>query len=396
MSPSTPSPTSTLSPIAFPDVALPESARRLRAEVRAFVDEARARGTVLGRPDSWLAGWDSGFSRRLAERGWVGMALPTEYGGAGRGFLERYVVIEELLAAGAPVSAHWVSDRQAGPSILQHGTEEQRRFFLPRIAAGRCFFSIGMSEKNSGSDLGSVATRAERTADGWRLTGTKMWTGGAHVNDYAIVLARTDDTEDKHAGLSQFIVDLRASGVRIEPIRLMSGEHRFNAVHLEGVDVPDGMLLGERGSGWKQVTGELAFERGGPERYLSTFPLLVSLLRELEQHSVTAEQLTQVGILTARLHSIRRLSLGVAAALDAGHSPDTQAALVKDLGTRLEGALVDTVRSTLPTPADPHATPGSHPELLAFALLHSPGYTLRGGTNEILRGIITRGLEQHR
>ncbi|MDT0449328.1 acyl-CoA dehydrogenase family protein [Streptomyces hesseae] len=386
---------STLSPIAFPDVALPESARLLRAEVRAFLDEERARGTVLGRPDSWLAGWDPGFSRRLAERGWVGMALPAEYGGAGRGFLERYVVIEELLAAGAPVSAHWVSDRQAGPSVLGHGTEEQRRFFLPRIAAGQCFFSIGMSEKSSGSDLASVRTRAERTADGWRLTGTKMWTGGAHVNDYAIVLARTDDTEDKHAGLSQFIVDLRAPGVRVEPIRLMSGEHRFNACHLEGVDVPDGMLLGRRGDGWKQVTGELAFERSGPERYLSTFPLLVSLLRELEKRSTTVEQLTQVGILTARLHGIRRLSLGVAAALDAGSSPDVQAALVKDLGTRLEGALTDTVRSVLPTPADPHATPGSHSELLAFALLHSPGYTLRGGTNEILRGIITRGLEQH-
>ncbi|MEU7583930.1 acyl-CoA dehydrogenase family protein [Streptomyces sp. NPDC041068] len=386
---------STLSPSAFPDVVLPESTRRLRREVRAFLDEERVRGTVLGRPDSWLAGWDPGFSRRLAERGWVGMALPTEYGGAGRGFLERYVVIEELLAAGAPVSAHWVSDRQAGPSVLRHGTEEQRRFFLPRIAAGRCFFSIGMSEKSSGSDLASVATRAERTADGWRLTGTKMWTGGAHVNDYAIVLARTDDAEDKHAGLSQFVVDLRAPGVRIEPIRLMSGEHRFNAVHLEGVDVPDGMVLGQRGDGWQQVTGELAFERSGPERYLSTFPLLVSLLRELERGSVTAEQLTRVGILTARLHSVRRLSLGVAAALDAGASPDIQAALVKDLGTRLEGALVDAVRSVLPTPADPHATPGSHPELLAFALLHSPGYTLRGGTNEILRGIITRGLEQH-
>ncbi len=389
MSPSTPS------PMAFPDVVLPESARRLRTEVRAFLDEERARGTVLGRPDSWLAGWDPDFSRRLAERGWVGMALPVEYGGAGRGFLERYVVIEELLAAGAPVSAHWVSDRQTGPSVLQHGTEEQRRFFLPRIAAGQCFFSIGMSEKSSGSDLASVATRAERTADGWRLTGTKMWTGGAHVNDYAIVLARTDEAEDRHAGLSQFIVDLRAPGVRVEPIRLMSGEHRFNALHLEGVDVPDGMLLGQRGDGWKQVTGELAFERSGPERYLSTFPLLVSLLRELEQRPATAEQLTQVGVLAARLHGIRRLSLGVAAALDTEASPDTQAALVKDLGTRLEGTLVDTVRSVLPTTADPHATPGSHPELLAFALLHSPGYTLRGGTNEILRGIITRGLEQH-
>ncbi|MFD5462958.1 acyl-CoA dehydrogenase family protein [Kitasatospora sp. NPDC127059] len=388
--------TATPSPLGFPDTALPASARRLRTEVRAFLDEERGRGTVLGRPDSWLAGWDPDFTRRLAARGWVGMALPAEYGGAGRGFLERYVVIEELLAAGAPVSAHWVSDRQAGPSVLQHGTEEQRRFFLPRIAAGECFFSIGMSEKSSGSDLASVRTRAERVADGWRLSGTKMWTGGAHANDYAIVLARTDDAEDRHEGLSQFIVDLRAPGVRIEPIHLMSGEHRFNAFHLEDVHVPDGMLLGRRGDGWKQVTGELAFERSGPERYLSTFPLLVSLLRELSRRTATAGQLAQVGLLTARLHGIRRLSLGVAAALDAGASPDTQAALVKDLGTRLETTLVDTVRAVLPTPADPHATPGSHAELLAFALLHSPGYTLRGGTNEILRGIITRGLEQHR
>ncbi|WP_223184525.1 acyl-CoA dehydrogenase [Streptomyces sp. CBMA152] len=226
-----------------------------------------------------------------------------------------------------------------------------------------------MSEKSSGSDLASVATRAQRTADGWRLTGTKMWTGGAHVNDYAIVLARTDDAEDKHAGLSQFIVDLRAPGVRIEPIHLMSGEHRFNAFHLEGVDVPDSMLLGQQGEGWKQVTGELAFERSGPERYLSAFPLLVSLLRELEQRPGTAEQLTRVGILMARLHSIRRLSLGVAAALDAGASPDIQAALVKDLGTRFEGTLTDTVRSILPTPADPHATPGTHAELLDEARL---------------------------
>ncbi|MEV7598227.1 acyl-CoA dehydrogenase family protein [Kitasatospora sp. NPDC089797] len=389
-------PTATLSPTAVPEAVLPASARRLRAEVRAFLDEERARGTVLGRPDSWLAGWDPDFSHRLAERGWVGMALPVEYGGAGRGFLERYVVIEELLAAGAPVSAHWVSDRQAGPSVLQHGTEEQRRFFLPRIAAGECFFSIGMSEKSSGSDLASVRTRAERIDGGWRLTGTKMWTGGAHVNDYAIVLARTDEAEDRHAGLSQFIVDLRAPGVRIEPIHLMSGEHRFNACHLAGVEVPEGMLLGRQGDGWRQVTGELAFERSGPERYLSTFPLLVSLLRELDRRAATAEQAFQVGLLTARLHGIRRLSLGVAGALDAGTSPDTQAALVKDLGTRLEGALVDTVRGILPTPADPEATPGSHAELLAFALLHSPGYTLRGGTNEILRGIITRGLEQNR
>jgi alkylation response protein AidB-like acyl-CoA dehydrogenase len=373
---------------------LPASTLQLRRDVRKFLAQERSRGTVLGRPDSWLAGWDPDFSRRLAERGWVGMALPVEYGGRGLGFLARVVVIEELLAAGAPVSAHWVADRQAAPSILAHGSEEQRKRFLPAIAAGRCFFSIGMSEREAGSDLASVRTRAERVPGGWRLSGTKMWTGGAHVNDYAIVLARTSDHEDRHQGLSQFIVDLRAPGVRVEPIRLLTGEHRFNEFRLEGVEVPGKLLLGNEGDGWAQVTGELAFERSGPERYLTTFPLLVSLVRELADRPTTPDQHARLGALLARVSSVRRLSLGVAAALDAGRPADVQAALVKDLGTRLEGDLVHEVRRILPVTPDADATPGSHAELLAFALLHSPGYTLRGGTNEILRGIITRALEQ--
>jgi alkylation response protein AidB-like acyl-CoA dehydrogenase len=368
----------------------------LRQEVRDFLDAERAAGTILGRPDSWLTGWDPGFTGRLAERGWVGMALPREYGGGGRGNLERYVVIEELLAAGAPVSAHWVADRQAGPSILRHGTEEQRRRFLPGIAAGRCFFSIGMSEQDSGSDLASVRTRAERTGNGWRLTGTKMWTGGAHVNDYAIVLARTDESADRHAGLSQFIVDLRAPRIRVEPIRLLSGEHTFNYLHLEDVELADDALLGRPGDGWRQVTGELALERSGPERFLSTLPLLIALVAELGLSACSPEQHARVGRLTARLASIRQLSLGVAAALEAGHPADVQAALVKDLGTRFEGELVNEAREILPVAARFDATRGSYPELLATAILHSPGYTLRGGTNEILRGIITRGLEASR
>ncbi|MGW1865996.1 acyl-CoA dehydrogenase family protein [Streptomyces mauvecolor] len=384
----------TLSALDIGAVQPPCESWQLRKEVRDFLDEERAAGTVLGRPDSWLTGWDPAFTRRLAARGWVGMALPRQYGGQGRGNLERYVVIEELLAAGAPVSAHWVADRQAGPSILRHGTEEQRRCFLPRIAAGECFFSIGMSEQNSGSDLASVRTRAERTDSGWRLTGTKMWTGGAHVNDYAIVLARTDESDDRHAGLSQFIVGLRDPSIRVEPIRLLSGEHTFNYVHMEGVELADDALLGRPGDGWQQVTGELALERSGPERFLSTLPLLVALVGQLRQTACGPEQHARVGRLTARLSSIRQLSLGVAAALEAGRPADVQAALVKDLGTRFEGELVGEVREILPVAARFDATRGTFPELLATAILHSPGYTLRGGTNEILRGIITRGLEQ--
>ncbi|MCE4947577.1 MULTISPECIES: acyl-CoA dehydrogenase family protein [Streptomyces] len=387
----------TLSALDPGAVQLPRETVQLRQEVRDFLAGERAAGTILGRPDSWLTGWDPAFTRRLARRGWVGMTLPRKYGGGGRSNLERYVVIEELLAAGAPVSAHWVADRQAGPTILRHGTEAQRSHFLPRIAAGACFFSIGMSERDSGSDLASVRTRAERTDGGWRLTGTKMWTGGAHVNDHAIVLARTDESEDRHAGLSQFIVNLRDPHVRVEPIRLLSGEHTFNYCHLEGVELTDDALLGRPGDGWQQVTGELALERSGPERFLSTLPLLTALVEQVQRTGGgSPEQQARVGRLTARLSAIRQLSLGVAAALAAGRPADVQAALVKDLGTRFEGELVNEVREILPTAARFDATRGSYPELLATAILHAPGYTLRGGTNEILRGIITRGLELSR
>ncbi|GAA4825232.1 hypothetical protein GCM10023201_09520 [Actinomycetospora corticicola] len=370
-----------------PEIRMPEGAAELRTQVRTFLGEERARGTVLDRPDSWFAGWDRGFSRRLAEQGWVGMTLPAAYGGGGRSPLERYVVIEELLAAGAPVGAHWVSDRQAGPSILANGTDEQRERYLRAITRGECFFSIGMSEEGAGSDLAAVATRAEPGDDGVvRLTGVKMWTGGSHVNDAAIVLARSDpDAGSKHAGLSQYVVDLHAPEVRAEPIHLLTGEHRFNATHLDGVP---GDPLGPEGSGWAQVTGELAQERSGPERFLSTFPLLTALLR----HGLPDAGAGRVGLLVARLASLRRLSLGVASALERGESPDVAAALVKDLGTRYEGTVVEEVRALSPVVADPSAPVGSLAEVLALGIGHLPAYTLRGGTNEILRGIITKGL----
>ena len=375
-----------------PEVVWPPDVASLRRAVREFLDDEADDGTALGRPDSWFSGWDPGFSERLARQGWVGMTLPLEYGGHGRSAIERHVVIEELLAAGAPVAAHWVADRQAGPAILAHGTEEQRRRLLPGIAAGTTFVAIGMSEEGAGSDLAAVATRATPDDDGtWRLHGTKLWTGGAHLSHVAIVLARSDDVSDgdRHAGLSQFLVDLRAPGVRVEPIRLLTGEHRFNAVHLDGAPAE---LLGERGAGWAQVTGELAHERGGPERILSTFPLLTSFLAETEGEHLDQTTTGRLGRLVARLVALRCQSFGVAGLVALGESADVPAALVKDLGTRFEGDVVEFVHESWNSLVDLEAPPGSHSELLAVGLTHLPGYTLRGGTNEILRGIVARGI----
>jgi alkylation response protein AidB-like acyl-CoA dehydrogenase len=382
--------------LAPPSAGLPPQTETLRTEVREFLAKKRAHGGFVPHCDVWLSGWDERFSRELGGRGWLGMTLPVEYGGHGRSTLERYVVTEELLAAGAPVAAHWIADRQIGPSLLRFGTEWQKQRYLPRIAAGECYFGIGMSEPDSGSDLASVRTRATRAEGGWRVSGTKVWTSGAHHAHAFFALARSAplDESRRHAGLSQFIVELDSPGVDVRPIRLLTGAHHFNEVVLDDVFVPDELVLGEVGAGWHQVTSELAFERSGPERFLSTFPLLVALVAELSRTGADrlgAAGLRELGSLVARVWTLRRLSIGIAASLGAGVAADVPAALVKDLGTRFENEVIDAARLLVDLPPDSGAEAG-FARLLAEAVLHAPGFTLRGGTNEILRGVVARGM----
>ncbi|MFN7244147.1 MAG: acyl-CoA dehydrogenase family protein [Dietzia cercidiphylli] len=369
----------------------------LRVEVRAFLSEEIAAGRLTPWIDTWLTRWDEDFTRRLAERGWVGMAIPTEYGGRGRTHLERFVVTEELLAVGAPVAAQWVADRQIAPSLLRYGTEEQKREFLPRIAAGECCFGIGMSEPDSGSDLASVRTKGVRVDGGWAITGTKVWTSGAQHAEAFIALARTEplDTTDRHAGLSQFIVDLRSEGVTIRPIVSLSGDHHFNEVVLDEVFVPDSRVFGTLGDGWDQVNSELAFERSGPERFLSSFRLLAAEIGAVSEGRLPAR--TDLGRSVARMAGLHALSQNIAGALQRGEPADNAAALVKLLGTTTEGDIVDVVSARLgdeftPGDGDGGAAASELTDLLRAGLHQRPGFTLRGGTNEILRGVIARGL----
>lgn len=180
----------------------------LRGSLRDFLTADRAAFGWQPSVDAWLSSWDEDFSARLGDAGFLGLTIPREYGGRGLGHLHRYVVTEELLACGAPVAAHWIADRQVGPGLLAYGTEEQRRRILPKIAAGRYFSAIGMSEPQAGSDLAACVARATRTDGGWLLSGTKVWTSGAHLAHQIVVLARTDppDPQRRHAGFSQFIV----------------------------------------------------------------------------------------------------------------------------------------------------------------------------------------------
>ncbi len=367
----------------------------LRHDVRRWLAETLPADF---RPGLGLGGrHDPAFSRTLAERGWVGMSIPREYGGAGASTVERFVVVEELLAAGAPIAAHWIGERQTAPALMRFGTEEQRRWFLPRIAAGECFFSLGMSEPDAGSDLASVRTTATRVdsgqhADrGWRVDGTKVWTTNAHLNHFFVVLCRTSAAEDRHAGLSQLIVDLSSPGVSVSPIPLIDGELHVNEVVLDGVHVPDERVLGEVGQGWAQVTAELAHERSGPDRYLSVLGLMRAFLAEhgdLDDHTAAG-----LGRIAARLWSIRQLSLSVARALEQGEAPATEAALVKDIGTVFEQEVVETMRELAALEIDPEG-PTLFERLLAECVLNAPSWTLRGGTTEVLRGIAAKALSR--
>ncbi|MCB1542820.1 MAG: acyl-CoA dehydrogenase family protein [Rhodoblastus sp.] len=367
-----------------------ETTEKLRAEVRAFLDVELAHMTPRQRASSW-SGRDPAFSKKMAERGWLGMTWPKKYGGHERSALERYVVLEEMLAAGAPVGAHWIADRQSAPSILRFGTEEQKQFFVPKIARGELFFCIGMSEPDSGSDLAAARTRATAVEGGFKVNGTKVWTSGAHVAHYMILFCRTDSkSDDRHGGVSQFIVDMKTPGIKVSPIYDLSHEHHFNEVVFEDMFLPASALLGNQGDGWKQVTGELAYERSGPDRFLSTFTLLLEGFGML-QDKVDDRAAIALGRIIAHLMTLRRMSRSIAGMLQRGEDPAVHAAIVKELGTSLEQEMVEVLR--LIVDAEPEGgADNPYVAVLAHTIMHAPSFSLRGGTREILRGMIARGL----
>lgn len=378
-------------PLRFDPVRLPPEAEAVRRDVRAFLEAEIAAGTVD--PGGGRDAFHRGFSRRVGARGWIGMTWPKRYGGGERSFLERYVVNEEMLAAGAPTQAHFVADRQSGPVLLAYAAEEVKREVLPRIVRGECAFCIGMSEPDSGSDLFAARARAVRAADGWRLDGRKVWTSYAHRADYMIGLFRTAPAtaDDRRYGLSQFLIDMKTPGIEVSPIPFMTGESEFNEVVFEDARLPANALLGEENMAWKQATGELAFERSGPERFLETFQVLTGLVRTLGP-APDRRGAEGLGRLVAQLNTLRRMSIAVAGMLAAGERPALEASLVKDLGTNWEQALPAVARDLA---AFVERDAGNRPdfdEILAHATMIAPKLTIQGGTREVLRGIVARGL----
>lgn len=375
----------------FGGAQLPPEAEAARRAARAFLAAELDAGRFVPHRGSWMA-FDREFSRRAGEAGFIGVTMPPEYGGRGQSSLVRFAVTEEMLAAGAPCGAHWIADRQSGPQILRHGTAWAKEAILPRICRGECTFGIGMSEPDSGSDLAAVRTRAARTNEGWVINGAKVWTTNAHRADYLLALVRTGDAgPDRHGGLTQFVVDLSLPGVTVRPIHDLAGQHEFNEVFFSDYAVTDDMVVGEVGAGWTMVTEELAFERSGPDRFLSDYGLLVELVDRVGA-APDRGQAVEIGRLVAHLASLMAMSLSVAGRLDTGQAPNVEAALVKDVGTRFEREVPEVARRLVAAAPSLDAEDDPFDEALADTVLRAPSFTLRGGTREILRSVIARGL----
>jgi acyl-CoA dehydrogenase len=377
----------------FDPIRLPPECDALRTEVRAFLAEEIAAGTFDPHCEGDGDARDRAFSRRVGAKGWIGMTWPKQYGGHERSYLERYVVTEEFRVANAPVRLHFVADRQSGPILLKYAPEHVKKDILPRICRGELCFVIGMSEPGAGSDLFAAKTKATKVDGGWRVNGSKIWTSNAHIADYMLGLFRTSPPtkENRRHGLTQFLVDMTTSRITVNPIFQMTGKHDFNEVVFDGALIPDDYVMGEIDGAWKQATSELAYERSGPERFLETFYVLQEFVRVLgpEPDLRSAEGL---GRLVAQLHTLRRMSVSVAGMLQAGKEPVVEGSIVKDLGTLWEQKLPGRVRDLAAFVEPGVINRSSLEEQLAFATKIAPKLTIQGGTTEILRGIIARGL----
>jgi acyl-CoA dehydrogenase len=380
--------------LQFDPIRLPPECEALRAEVRAFLADEIAAGTFDPHRPGHGDSHNPEFSRRIGARGWIGMTWPKKYGGGERSFLERYVVTEEFRVANAPVRLHFVADRQSGPILLKYAPEHIKMDILPRICRGELCFVIGMSEPGSGSDLFAAKTKATKVDGGYKINGSKIWTSNAHIADYMLGLFRTSPPtkENRRHGLTQFLVDMKTPGIAVNPIIQITGQHDFNEVVFDDVFVPDDHVMGEIDGAWKQATSELAYERSGPERFLETFYVMLELIRALGKDPDTrgAEGL---GRLVAQLHTLRRMSVSVAGMLQAGKEPVVEGSIVKDLGTVWEQDLPEQVRALTAFVAPEIGNRETLEDQLAFATTIAPKLTIQGGTTEILRGIIARGLE---
>lgn len=355
------------------DFTLPPELQPLRDQAEAFAREVTIDLEV--REDSWIVGYDREVSLELGRRGWLGMTWPKAYGGHERSPLERFVVTEALIAAGAPIAASWFTDRQMGPSILAFGTEEQKQRFLPPMTRGEANWCIGMSEPDNGSDLAHLRTRAVRDGDTFTVTGTKVWTSFAATADFMYLICRTDPDAPAHKGLSELIIDMTSSGIEVAPIEDMTGNRHFCQVVLDEVRVPAANLVGTENGSWGQTMRQLEHERGGIDRWISNRALFLDAVARAD----TADPLVRLEV--ADLEGRYRIGRLLVLREVLGQAPSGFSAATKTAGTEYEQRVAGFASRVL----GPEATLWNR---WTRAVCYAPAYTIMGGTSNVLRSIL--------
>ncbi len=384
------------------DFAFTEEQNTLRQEVRSFLEGEIERGLWKPGCDAWIQGYDPAFTKRIAQRGWIGLTWPKKYGGQGRSFVDRLVVTEEMLRYGAPAACHWFADRQIGGSILSYGSEEQKRELLPKIMAGELYVGLGMSEPESGSDLASLKTRAVEDGDEYVINGQKTWTSGASFMSCIDLFARTDMDAPKHRGISEFLIPMDLSGISRIPMIDITGTEAWNDIFFDNVRVPKRCMIGQKNRGFYQVIEQLAYERGGMERLMGNYALFDAIVKFVKETECDGKALSRDAIVRYKLAQLqvefevgKLLMYKVASVMDEGRPPTVEAAVSKSYATAFEQRLANTAMELLGPYGVLQAGSKRAPigGLASHSYLGSKGYSLQAGSREILKNIIaTRGL----
>jgi alkylation response protein AidB-like acyl-CoA dehydrogenase len=345
----------------------------LRARARKVATEAVER---YGRHnDSWINGYSKEFAKEMAAQGWIGMTWPVEFGGGGRPAIERLIVGEELIAAGAPVAAMWFGDRQMGPTLITYGRPDQQAEFLPRILSGETTWCIGMSEPNAGSDLASLKTAAVLDGDDWVINGQKIWTSFGELADYCYLICRTSTEGPPHAGISEIIVPMDTPGIEVRPIKDMTTNRHFCEVFFTDVRVPAANLVGAEGGAFKQTMRQLEHERGGIDRLVSN----QALYEMARQRADTTDPLVRQEI--ASLEMSYRIGRILVVREVLRQAPAGFSAATKCFCTEHEARVAEFVARVL----GPEATLWND---VTHGLCYAPGYTIMGGTSNVMRNIL--------
>jgi alkylation response protein AidB-like acyl-CoA dehydrogenase len=381
------------------DFTLTNEQEKFRQQIRDFLEEEIRQGLWEPSCDAWIMGYDPEFTKRVAQRGWIGLTWPKEYGGQGCSFVDRLILTEEMLRYGAPAACHWFADRQIGGAIVHYGTEEQKKELLPLILRGEAYVGLGMSEPDAGSDLASLKTRAVEDGDSYVIDGQKTWTsGGSHMN-WIYLVARTDQNAPKHRGISELFFETSLPGINVQPIVDITGGVHFNEVFFDGARISKKCLIGEKNRGFYQILNQLDYERSGMERLMANYPLFEALIQYTKETKRNGKPLSDEPVIRAKLAQLKiELEIGrlhmyrVATVMDDGRAPNWESAMSKAYGTAFEQRLASTAIEILGLygQLSPQSKLVPMRGMAYHSYLSSKGYSLQAGTTEILKNILAQ------